>query len=92
MEESPKLKRLLLQKQVFSVELVVVLATDKVMLGTPSQLVEFTLMKILQRDTRVEQTATKTITTITARVILKNLLQLLTSMLSQLISSGSLTF
>lgn len=91
-DESPKFSRLLLQKQVFSVEFDVVLATVKVILGTPSQLVELTLMKILQSDTSVEHTAMKTTMIIIATVIRINRLQELTSILSQLISSGSLTF
>lgn len=67
--------KLLLQKQVFSVEFVVVCAAANVIIGTPSQLVEFTLIKILHSNTKVEHTAMKIIATITAMVTRTHRLQ-----------------
>jgi tRNA isopentenyl-2-thiomethyl-A-37 hydroxylase MiaE len=88
---SEKSNRLLLQKHVICVWLVVLLAYANVGIVTPSQLVELTLMKILHIDTKVEQTAINTKIMMIAKITRNILLQTSRSRLSQLIYSGSLT-
>jgi len=81
-----KLKRLLLQKHVTYVELEVLYACVVVRVGTPLQLTEFTLMKMLHSETSVEQIAMNATMMMKANRILVNLLHAPTSRLYQLIS------
>ena len=73
-------------------ELVVVEAILYVTPVTPEQFIAFVLIKILHNATSVEEIAKNTIITINAIIILKNLLNIPISKLSQLIYYGAGTF